>query len=119
MLAIAAVHKVGDKKRSERLLGVGAHRLLVLATKKRPLLSLGAASSRLRVCFWCGLLSNLYPHHAPLTTHLSPFTLTPTLALTLTLTLTLTLNFNPNPHPNLHPNLNPDPDPNPNRDPDP
>ena len=65
MLAIAAVHKVGDKKRSERLLGVGAHRLLVLATKKRPLLSLGAASSRLRVCFWCGLLSNLNPHHSP------------------------------------------------------
>ena len=65
MLAIAAVHKVGDKKRSERLLGVGAHRLLVLATKKRPLLSLGSASSRLRVCVWRGLLSNLSPHPHP------------------------------------------------------
>ena len=41
LLCIAAVHKVGDKKRSERLLGVGVHRLLVLATKTKKLLSLG------------------------------------------------------------------------------
>ena len=31
-------------------------RLLVLSTKKRPMLSLGSASSRLRVCFWHELL---------------------------------------------------------------
>lgn len=55
MLAIAAVHKVGDKKRSERLLGVGTHRLLVLSTKRKQLLSMG--QSRLRVCFWHELLS--------------------------------------------------------------
>ena len=34
---------------------MGLHRLLVLSTKKKPLLSIGA--SRLRVCFWHELLS--------------------------------------------------------------
>ena len=29
----------------------------MLSTKKRPMLSLGSASSRLRVCFWHELLS--------------------------------------------------------------
>ena len=43
------------------------------------------------------LTLTLTAHHSPLTSHLSPFTLTLTLTPTLTLTLTLTLT--PNPHP--------------------
>ena len=96
--------QVGDKKRSERLLGVGAHRLLVLATKKRSLLSLGSSlgsSSKLRVCFWRGLLSNPHPNpHPHSNSNLHP-------------NCHPEPHPNPNPHPNLKPNLNPNLNPDP------
>jgi serine/threonine protein kinase len=56
LLCVAAVTKLGERsKRSERILAVGAYRLLVLSPKKQRVTM--STAPRLRICFWHELLS--------------------------------------------------------------